>query len=343
MSTQSGQGNGAVPGDGFPQAAVVACVESGVLEPMTVRMMESLRRYGGRASNWELYAVRCRVGPPLAAATHREFDRLGVHFVDARPENKYAWHHFLNKPHALLAAEAVSRASTIVWLDSDLLVLGEPGELVLRDGEDFAACAPDDGVVGTTGPGSPHEAFWQRAAASAGLELDSLPWLETSDQHRIRFYWNGGVLAYRRESGFAAEYLRMCVKALDDRVAGTHSQTHFVEQVAVGLAVLRLQLRWRALSASHNFAVLRGKPERYDSEEIRDVRLLHFHDSMKPENWPLLLRSLEHRHPGVFAWLAPHGPALDPASRPVWLIRHMLRVYRGVHRRAYYRSCGFSK
>lgn len=37
---------------------VVCCVEAGPLELMTVRMVESLRRFGGRFSRMDVFAVR---------------------------------------------------------------------------------------------------------------------------------------------------------------------------------------------------------------------------------------------------------------------------------------------
>lgn len=40
---------------------VVACVESGVLEPLTIRMVDSLRRFGGRFANTEVVAVTPRL------------------------------------------------------------------------------------------------------------------------------------------------------------------------------------------------------------------------------------------------------------------------------------------
>ena len=47
----------------------VCCVESGSLESQTIRMVESLRRYGGKFANAPVIAVTPRFGAPLSKAT----------------------------------------------------------------------------------------------------------------------------------------------------------------------------------------------------------------------------------------------------------------------------------
>lgn len=44
----------------------VCCVESGLLENQTVRMIESLRRWGGRLRESPIFAVTPRIGSPLS-------------------------------------------------------------------------------------------------------------------------------------------------------------------------------------------------------------------------------------------------------------------------------------
>jgi hypothetical protein len=58
----------------------VCCVESGALEGQTVRMVESLRRWGGQFANAPLVAVSPRLSSPLSRETHRAFERLQVEY-----------------------------------------------------------------------------------------------------------------------------------------------------------------------------------------------------------------------------------------------------------------------
>ena len=56
----------------------------------------------------------------------------------------------MNKPRALRKVEELAQTESVAWLDSDIVFLGEPEELLLGDGEDIAAC-PSDKNLGTSG------------------------------------------------------------------------------------------------------------------------------------------------------------------------------------------------
>lgn len=322
---------------------IVTCVESGILEPLTLRMVDSLRRFGGRFANVEVVAVTPRLTPPLASETVHRMSGLGVRHLRVRPKNPYPWHHYMNKVEAIAAVEAQATSEVIAWLDSDIIFLGAPDGLELPPGVDFIASAPDAGVIGSTGETDPNDAFWQRAAALVGKNAADLPWLETSDGRRVRFYWNSGVFAYRRCTGFGKEYLNDCKIFLDRRVARTHSQVHFMDQVMLGLTVVRLEMNWGALTDSSNFPVCSFLPRNYDPSKVENVSVLHYHDSMNPDLWPKLLDTIGPSHPKIRAWLEPQGPVVIPSSTPSWLGREALRLTRGLSRRMYYSKSGFTR
>jgi hypothetical protein len=326
-----------------PSMTVVACIESGLLEPLTMRMVDSLRRFGGRFANLEVIAVTPRMTPPLAPKTRRRMMELGIEHLQVRPKNPYAWHHYMNKAETIAAVEDRVATDAIAWIDSDILFTREPNGLELPPRVDFLASAPDAGVIGSTGTTDPNDPFWQRAAAVIGKDADALPWLQTGDGRRIRFYWNAGLYVYRRAAGFGKEFLADFITFLDRRVAQTHSQVHFMDQVVLGLTVIRLGLAWRALPDSSNFPVCSFLPENYNPAKVADVSVLHFHDSMNPALWSKLLNTLGPAHPSVRAWLEPQGPVGLPPSVLSSFARETLRITRGVQRRMYYAQSGFTK
>ncbi|KRQ12604.1 hypothetical protein [Bradyrhizobium manausense] len=326
-----------------PSMTVVVCIESGLLEPLTLRMVESLRRFGGRFASLDVVAVTPRFTPPLAPTTRRRMAELGIDHLRVHPRDPYAWHHYMNKPEALAAVEARTRSNAIAWLDSDILFLREPNELELPDGVDFIAGAPDAGVIGSAGAGDANESFWGRSAALVGKRLDDLPWLRTSDGRLIRFYVNSGVFVYRRATGFGRAYLANCKKFLELKVARTHSQVHFLDQVMLGLTVIERGLSWKMLPASSNFPVCGALPDNYEPSKVADVSVLHFHDSMGRALWGKLLDSLGPDHDRVRAWLEPQGPIELPPSGLSSLMRGALRITRGVRRQVFYARSGFSK
>lgn len=322
---------------------VVVCIESGILEPLTLRMVDSLRRFGGRFANLDVFAVTPRLTPPLARETHRRMEELGIKHLRVFPKNPYAWHHYMNKAEAIVAVEERVTTEAIAWVDSDVLFLQEPNGLELPPGVDFLASAPDAGVIGSRGVTDPNDPFWGRSAALIGKVADDLPWLQTGDGHKIRFYWNAGLYVYRRNKRFGRNFLSDFKKFLDHHVARTHSQVHFMDQVVLGLTVLRLGLVWQALPDTSNFPICSFLPGNYDGVKIMDASVLHFHDSMEPELWMKLINTLAPGHPRIREWLEPQGPVALPPSISASLARECLRLVRGARRRVYYGRSGFTK
>ena len=318
-----------------PSMTIVLCIESGVLEKLSLRMVESLRRFGGRFANVEVVAVTPRISPPLARSTSRRMAELGIVHLQVRPKSGYAWHHYVGKVEAIAAVEARATTDEICWVDSDILFLIEPDGLELGPHADFAAAASDTGVIGSHGPSDPNDPFWQRAAAEIGFKVDDLPWLTTNDGHYIRFYWNSGLFVYHRKTGFGRVYLELFRKLLDDHVATTHSQVHFLDQVALGLTVLKMGLAWKALPVTLNHPVGGDLMDEFDAAKLRGVSVLHFHDAMGSKLWPLLMKTLKTSHPAAYDWLEPQGPIVSRWDL-ARVQREALRAFRGVTRRMYY-------
>jgi hypothetical protein len=326
-----------------PSTTVVSCVEAGELEPKTIRMVESLRRFGGRFADVDVLAITPRLGPPLAAETKRRLDELGVRRVHVRPKTRYVWHHYMNKAQAVMAAEELVDTESIFWLDSDIIFLREPNDLELPDGVDFVASAPDTGLIGSSGADDPHDAFWSRCAALIGRQPDELPWLTTGDGNRIRFYWNAGLFVYRRASHFGREFVSDFERAMADGVARNHAQVHGMDQVILGLTVLRLGLGWKAVPDTNNFPVISFLPHNFDPDRVEPVDVLHYHDSMSPSLLPKLVATLRPAHPDVAAWVESLGPIVDPSTRPRRTLREAFRMKRAVDRRWYYARHGYTK
>ena len=326
-----------------PSMTVVACIESGDLEPLTLRMVDSLRRFGGRFANLQVVAVTPRATPPLSRNTRRQMSQLGIRHLRVNPKNPYAWHHYTNKAEAIAAVEQIVTTETIAWIDSDIIFMREPDNLELPSGIDFLANATDTGMVGSTGETDPNDGLWQRAAALVGRKLDDLPWLETGDGHRIRFYWNAGLFVYRRACGLGRCFVSDLRLFLDRQVARTHTQVHAMDQVVLGLTVLRLGMKWQALPMSSNFPVCSFLPANYDSDKLADVSVLHYHDSMNPVLWSKLLQTIAPSHRATYAWLEPQGPIVTRKYSFAGIAREVLRISRGVSRRIYYLRSGFLK
>jgi hypothetical protein len=317
----------------------VCVVESGWLESQAVRLVESLRRHGGKYANAPIYAVTPRFGPPLRRATRDKFEQHVVRYLRSSRPRPYDWFKFINKPRAIAMAEKHATTDVICWLDSDLLILSSPDALELTN-EDFAACASDK-EMGSSGPGDAFEPLWIELCKTAGVPINTLPWLTTENDHkRIRAYWNGGLFAFRRATGFGSEYLRVCHALLDAKVvsAAPGYSTGINEMSALGLAMARLKLRWRALPFFYNYPVGPKVPrEWYTPDRAKQVKIMHYHDAMWPWYWSTFIERLTASHPQAAAWLAPLGAIKVESPIPSRLLGRALKEIRN-RREAMYRA-----
>lgn len=298
-----------------PSVTVVCCVEAGPLETTTLLMVESLRRWGGRFASIPVIAVTPRFGPPLKGSTRKRFEELQVRYIRRSAAKKYGWYNFLNKPLSLVVAEEFATTDTIVWLDADVFVTGAPEAFDLDAGTDFAGC-PSDRNLGSLGPGDRYEPYWERMCQIHGVALEQLPWVTTCREGaRIRLYFNGGVLAYRKASGYAPAYLEGCIRALDARVRSKDSGLFFAEQVSAGIIAAKQNLRIGMLPESCNYAV-GSKCEGIDPTLFSQANVLHYHDSLWPHFFPQFVEMCRLGKPELYNWLNPLG-SLSNTSPPL--------------------------
>ncbi|HEX7930372.1 MAG TPA: hypothetical protein VF470_05640, partial [Sphingomicrobium sp.] len=213
----------------------VCCVEAGLLEPMTVRLLESLRRHGGRFANSRFVACQPRFGPPLSRTTLDRIRELGGEHRWLWRPRKLDWYHYLNKAIALVDIDPSIKTDWVTFLDSDMLIAREPN-LLVADGADFIACAPDNGIVGSTGLGHRMDPAWRSIIQNLGLSTADVPMLREHDTGRdIRFYFNSGLFSYRKSTGFANEYKKAVEQVLATNLGFPEFFEHFTDQVVLGL------------------------------------------------------------------------------------------------------------
>jgi len=321
----------------------VCCVESGSLECQTVRMVESLRQYGGKFSTAPIIAVTPRFGPPLSATTVQAFDKMNVTYLRTRARNNYPWFKFLNKPLALVAADQRATSESVAWLDSDLLFVSEPEELELRPSEDFLGFPVEAKEMGTTGVGDPYEPLWQEFCRTLGIDIEQLPWVTAAETgERVRLYFNGGIFVYRRATGFAKRYLDTCLQLLDSGI-GTSAEGYNVgikEMSAIGFAVVKMGLKWRSLPYSHDYVMMSKTHDKwYKEERLREAKIVHYHDSMWPPFWPVFLECLDNAHPDVSQWLTSLGPMSNQAPIYWRLVGKILKTTRLRAENNYNKNC----
>lgn len=310
-----------------------SCVECGVLEEGTIRLVESLRRYGGEFAKAKFVAVTPRLGPSLARATLRRFAELGVDYVRIAPRNRYAWQPYMNKYFALKEAEKRATGDLVAWLDSDVLVMRPPTEMLLAPDQDFGAC-PRDKNIGSSGRDDQFEPYWTKICADVGLSVDDLPWVQTTaDNQRIRLYWNAGIFVYRPASGFADAWRRSIEKVLDKTDASNLIKVFWTDQVALSVTAVLAKLRTSHLPNSLNYGIASHFKDYLSPEGLGGAKLLHYHDCMNDENWPWFMDRLAGTRPDVREWLMELGPVRDETDPGRQAVKNAYKAARQIRRR----------
>ena len=307
-----------------PSAAFVICVERAPGEPdagpaqleqQGVLFASSLRRFGGRFARCPIHAYAPREGHAPSPETVVRLERLGVTLHTDALNSEHAYYPFANKIYAMADAERRLGEDVIVFCDSDTVFLGEPAALELGEGTDVAVAPAFHVNKASTGPGHRMEPYWERVWAIAGVEGPP-PFVETVErQKRIRGYWNAGILAARRESGYLSDWLEIWLALL--------AEEHFpdgkmmvTDQVAIAAAVARRPDRFRNLGREYNYNLARrpfykGEMKRAD---LTDLVHVHYHQWF---NRRKLLRDLRPPlEPGSeqYRWLDERLP-LEPSVK----------------------------
>ncbi|MGI9019984.1 MAG: sulfotransferase family protein [Solirubrobacterales bacterium] len=300
---------------GAPSVAFLICVEAGQLEPQGILFARALRRFGGRFASCPIHAYAPREGRDPSAATREALEALGVEVHTEALNAEHDYYPFANKIYAAAAAERELDEDILVFCDSDTAFLSPPEALDLAPGVDVAVAPAFNINKGTTGPGHRMESYWDRVWEIAGVG-EPAPFVETVEREkRIRGYFNAGILAARRSSGYCSEWLELWL-ALLEAEHFPDGKMMVTDQVAISAAVARRPERFTAIPRNYNFNIARrpfysGELAGADLDEIVHV---HYHQWFNRRN---LLRDLRPRlspETEQYRWLDRQLP-LEPAIR----------------------------
>jgi hypothetical protein len=318
-----------------PSATFIICVEGGKFEMMGLRLVRSLKQFGGRWASCPVFAVSPRRHVGLARSTRDELKAMGVEYINAPRASQYPWFGFFNKPAAFSLLEPQLTTDQVVFLDSDMLVVRPPELLDLSDGFEFCAC-PSESSGATAGPDDPDHPYWRRITAMFGLDIDTFPRVQSiRDGKDIHIYWNAGTFSFRRSTGFIPTYHETCQRVLTSGFHSPVGKLFYVDQTVLPLMVQRLKLRFRHLPLGHNLSVHlpAAKYGKYGISglgphvKLEELAILHYHRSIT-ESFDELVQLLTRAQPQAGQWLGEQGPLPKESSiakRAAGRLLHKLR------------------
>lgn len=233
---------------------VLICTEAGRLERQSLLLCETIRLRGGRYASVPIYSFQPRAGSALAARTRRRFGELGVLHIEGPFNTCLPNFGMANKPHMAAWAEAFLPHDTLVILDSDMVMLGEPAEFALPDGADVAL-TPEPFKLAGTNDNDENAEMWDAYEAHVGLDGPRRYVLTQVEGEKIRAYYNSGCVIVRRKTGL----MRVWHDIMESLATSGHvppdSRAVFTEQIALTLAMAKLGIEPHMLSTSYNYQV----------------------------------------------------------------------------------------
>lgn len=315
------------------KATIVCCIEGGGLEDQCKLLISSLRHFGGVLATAPILAINGRRGPELSQDTVAFLLKHHVTLVKLQKSTiGFEWFNYSNKVKAIEYAQQAALTGQVIWLDSDIIITGDLNTLLLSEDEDVAvriepvmpSITPEDGSELN---------YWQSLAKIVGCNFSDIPWVESEGRIKLA-YFNSGVIAWRRTSGFARSYVKAFVSLMNSRLAQSNGSFFAADQVIIAPVIAKENLRWRSLSRDDHRMVFPALLQS-DSRSWHGSKLLHYSGSRSSERKPLFEQRLRAELPGVASWLKSNEPEHVEMGWPERQYARALKIWRNLHWRLY--------
>lgn len=275
---------------------IVICTERGILEPMSVTLVRSLRRWGGAFKDAPVLSYQPRPGYQIAAKTQRALEQLGVTHSTEPLNKRHAHYPQGNKPPVCAHAERIAATEFLVFLDSDLVVLNEPTALRLPDNQSIGLRPADKVGVATTGPQDCNYAYWQKLYRLLNVDESSVATVRTTiDQQTIQAYYNSGVMSVRRSAGIFAQWNSNFKDTMRARLKPKQGVFH-TDQTTLAATLLQQSTPVTVLPVDYNYPYHLHDQVPHDARitALKDATLLHYHKALHQPQTKAQLAQLEH-------------------------------------------------
>lgn len=261
---------------------VIATRADGLLDARHVQVLvDGLRAHAGPHRDATVYVV---VDDVARAILEREPGE-GVVLVDASTPAVAERAPFAAKAYAAAQVEALvaGRATTMVWLDAAVVVLGPIPALDLGADHDVAF-RPVTLVNGVgLAPDAPLDRFWRGVYEATGAGLEGMPVVRAIvDDAPMRYYVNAEVYAIRPSLGIAAHWARSLTALLENdsylrEACSERLHRIFLHQAVLAGAVLSRTepVRRRDLPLDHGYPLQSHArvPAALRAASLDDVRI----------------------------------------------------------------------
>jgi len=193
-------------------AVTAGSKSSGIRALMLAR---SLRTFGGQLASSPFWVLAPRASNPLPTALLDGFAAAHIRLILFDIDEAVYKFLFGAKTCASAVAEAEAReiTSLLAWVDPDMLIIQEPGELLIEEDKDLGYRPVHHINIGSPYD-EPADDFWRLIYDHCEVPEEAIfPMTTCADQLVIRPYFNAGCLIVRPENGllnrWRANFLRL--------------------------------------------------------------------------------------------------------------------------------------
>lgn len=260
---------------------------------MALLFARSLRAFGGSLRHSPVHTIAPRAGKDLSAQMRAKLREAGVHHEHRVLNSRFDHYPIANKVFVSAWVEETCESDVLVFVDSDVLVVSEPGLLTLADGSDVAVRPVDVRGAGVRDERDVEYAYWKRLYEMVDVFPASR--VETFlDRERILPYWNAGLVAARRDLGLFASWKRTFEQSLARGIVPAGGLT-FVDQTTLAATIVSRGLSVLAVPNAYSYPIHVQERIRASDriERLEDLVTVHYHgvfDRMARANpfWRLL-------------------------------------------------------
>ncbi|MBW2623115.1 MAG: hypothetical protein JRD68_09440, partial [Deltaproteobacteria bacterium] len=176
---------------------------SGRPEREALILTKSIRDFGGGYSENPVWGFEPDNSERVPDTTRHELESLDVRLIPFIVEETIWKFPFAAKMYAAAQAEdlAAGQASFLAWMDTQAIVIREPGDLLPGAGKHLGYRPVDHTLIGSR-LSEPVDEFWDMIYRECGVREENLfPMTASVDDFEIRPYFNAGLVAVNPVKG----------------------------------------------------------------------------------------------------------------------------------------------
>jgi hypothetical protein len=207
-------------------------------------LAQSIRDFGGAVADDPIWALVPDGGKRMSRGIATSFERLEVRLVPFPIDPDFREVPFAVKAVGGAYAEGLVASERLVWLDPDVLMLGDGSEFLIPDGVALGYRPVHHRLIGPDWD-EPLDSFWRLIYNSCEVPGGRVFRMSTNVGEQIKPYFNAGVFVVRPERALLQRWLEALVHLARELAVTAHYQSEPLYEIFLHQAV------WTAVLLHH--------------------------------------------------------------------------------------------